>query len=419
MSATAEAIQWKGNKKKDGTYPIKIRIMWKGESKYFPVKVDGKAIGLTEADWLHLSTGRQKGDKLIMKDAVRAEEARAKLAISKVTQHGQVAFSFIRFAEEFQSDKNHQTKFFEIFDGYLSELLNEGRIKTHKSYNNAKASFYKFLGRDIKPIDITPNLLKTFERYLLDERQVSRNTVAIYMRTIRLIYNLAASDQPYLNNVYPFARRQNEKNKYVIRTARGRKGDSLSKEQIRILKNSYAESGSGLWEAKLLFLFSYYCQGINFKDIALLRPENISNEAIIYVRHKTRNTEKEEQPIIVPLTENITEIMRALTCNLTDNDRFVFNILDPSMDLVQQEKAIQQKIKLTNQRLAKLCRQLELPLVTTYWARHSYASSLKMGKVDIEIIKEALGHSSVQTTQSYLKRFDIGTYRAANEVLEN
>ena len=44
--------------------------------------------------------------------------------------------------------------------------------------------------------------------------------------------------------------------------------------------------------------------------------------------------------------------------------------------------------------------------LTTYVARHSFASVLKKSGVNIALISEALGHSDIATTQIYLDSFD-------------
>ena len=54
--------------------------------------------------------------------------------------------------------------------------------------------------------------------------------------------------------------------------------------------------------------------------------------------------------------------------------------------------------------VAKLA-QIDATL-TTYVARHSFATILKKSGVNIALIGEALGHSDIATTQIYLDSFD-------------
>ena len=79
---------------------------------------------------------------------------------------------------------------------------------------------------------------------------------------------------------------------------------------------------------------------------------------------------------------------------------------------------VNQKIKIVNKWLKKICTANDLPLITTYWARHSYASLLKQSGQSVELIREMLGHSDIKTTESYLKRFDLSKKREANESIQ-
>ncbi len=70
---------------------------------------------------------------------------------------------------------------------------------------------------------------------------------------------------------------------------------------------------------------------------------------------------------------------------------------------------------ITNKWLRQICAANDLPPITTYWARHSYASLLKDLNESVELIREMLGHADIRTKESYLKRFDIERKREANE----
>lgn len=407
MNLAIEAIQPTYYKKKDGTFPIKIQIIWKGQPKYIPVTVAGKSLAMTEQEWLELNKKKPSRALKKLKEAVEDEKVRIRQAANEITANGKIPFSFFRLKEHLALGKGKTSGFFNLFDRMLKELLNEGRIKTHNSYKNARSAFAHFLNhKEILPIDITSTLLQKFDRYLESERGASKNTIAIYMRAIRVVYNLAADDQKFLREFYPFSTRLGEKKKYQIKAGAGTKGDAFTREQIEVFKNSSPEVESAEWEAKQLFLFSYYCSGMNFKDIAYLMPQNISNKSIVYVRKKTARTGLDGSSIEIPMNDKIDAILRILKCNLTDNGKYVFQFIDKSMSLVDQEKAIQQKIKHTNKNLKKLCAKLDLPPCTTYWARHSAATILKNEGAGTSLIQDLLGHKTSKTTEAYLRKMD-------------
>ena len=67
-----------------------------------------------------------------------------------------------------------------------------------------------------------------------------------------------------------------------------------------------------------------------------------------------------------------------------------------------------------NIRLKKIGEELNLPIdITTYVARHSFATVLKRSGVSTSLICETLGHSSEKVTQIYLDSFENSQIDAA------
>jgi len=168
-------------------------------------------------------------------------------------------------------------------------------------------------------------------------------------------------------------------------------------------------------EAKLLWLFSFHCQGMNFTDIAQLKYSNIKGEILSYIRQKTKDTERNETPIEIYLTDSIRAIINELGNNDKRPGSYIFPILKKGMSAEEQYKAIQQKVKNTNTLLKRLCRANNLPEITSYWSRHSFANLGKQSGESLEMMRELLGHADIKTTESYLQRFDIDKTRKATE----
>ena len=142
---------------------------------------------------------------------------------------------------------------------------------------------------------------------------------------------------------------------------------------------------------------------INFTDMATLRYRDIVHGRICYSRHKTQ---KLISCCLVPNALQIVEKYRKSNC--TDED-YVFPILDRMI-----HQTPQQIFNRTHKVLGKVNRELKvlgkriglaIPL-TTYVARHTYATVLKRSGVNIAIISESLGHSDLATTQIYLDSFE-------------
>jgi integrase/recombinase XerD len=415
---------WKTNTQ--GEHPVKIRVTFAGERRYFPaLDSDSKKMFTSKAD-----AARKKGKALIA-DA----EFRAKAALQAITKGGK-PFSFDRFQiEYFGQQAQIADGLLSLFQKHLADIKKEGRIGTFKSYYNAFRAFNKFrggkttaiegtrqkadrLGRELAPIDLTPTLLKEFENYLRTQG-AGRTTIAIYMRSLKVVYNIASDINPSLREYYPFATRQGDRKKFKIKTGSGHKGQALDVRDLKAFMAIDTEQGTPSDEAKFLWLFSFYAQGMNMKDIALLTYGNTRGNVISYVREKTKRTEEKETPIEIPITDSIRQIIGRIGNPDKSDSAHVFDILRPGMTPEQIDATSRQKIKMVNARLKQLCKENDLPEITTYWARHTYASLLKEAGESVELIRELLGHSDIRTTEAYLKRFDMSKKRAVNERIES
>ena len=237
----------------------------------------------------------------------------------------------------------------------------------------------------------------------------------MYMRAIKVVFNIAANDNLYLKETYPFATKQNDRGKYKIKTGAGKKAEALSVQEIQALINTNPIEGTPEWKARDLWLFSFYAQGMNFRDICLLQYQDVGFDAIRYIRRKTKDTESNTERMEVPLSDSIREIILRLG-NADKRPRaLVFGLIHPGTDPKKQDDDIRQQLKTTNKWLKQLCKDNGLPRITTYTARHTYANLLKQSGESVELIRELLGHSDIRTTEAYLKRFDLARKQRVND----
>jgi integrase len=139
--------------------------------------------------------------------------------------------------------------------------------------------------------------------------------------------------------------------------------------------------------------------GINFVDIALLTKTNLLDERLIYNRKKTSKLIK------LPLHPKALDLIRKYQ---NSESPYLFPILY-AYHTTEQQKAnrIHKIITKTNFQLKELGKKLEIPIdLTTYVARHSFATVLKRSGVSTSIICESLGHSSEKVTRIYLDSFE-------------
>lgn len=148
-----------------------------------------------------------------------------------------------------------------------------------------------------------------------------------------------------------------------------------------------------------LFSFTYYAGGINFVDISMLTANNIVDGRLVYTRKKTGKL------IRLPLQPQAQHIIEIYS---NPNNPYLFPILDTYHDTEQKRRnRIHKVITKVNGRLKEIGKELGVPIdLTTYVARHSYATVLKRAGVSTSIICESLGHSSEKVTQIYLDSFE-------------
>ena len=252
--------------------------------------------------------------------------------------------------------------------------------------------------------------LRDFELFLRKEGNVN-NSIATKFAIFKAAYNKALAEGLFLQKINPFA-------KYKVGSlwTRTRKR-AITKEDIQKLvaleiapnyRTNYAEF------ARDIFLFSYYTAGINFTDMATLRYCDIVDGRIYYSRHKTQKL------LSFQLVPNAMRIIEKYSKANHAQEDYIFPILDRT-----EHKTAQQIFNRTHKVLRKVNRELktlgeqiglEMPL-TTYVARHTFATVLKRSGVNIAIISESLGHSDLSTTQIYLDSFENSQIDAAMQHL--
>lgn len=245
-------------------------------------------------------------------------------------------------------------------------------------------------------------------------KKKSITTVGIYVRPLRAILNEAIEEGIISKEShYPFSKR-----KYQIPSGKNIK-KALSLEEISKLYYYEAIPGSWYEKAKDFFMLSYLANGINIKDIALLKYHNIDGEYIRFNRAKTLDTNRTgSKPISIFVSDDIKRIIDRWKTQDLLPERFLFDILQPNLSPDRERDVIKQFTKMVNKYLKLIAFDLEIDKpITSYFARHSFATILKRSGISIQLISESLGHSRNETTASYLDSFDDETRKEINALL--
>ena len=174
--------------------------------------------------------------------------------------------------------------------------------------------------------------------------------------------------------------------------------------EIELIFNYAATKGSVKDMAKDFWIFIYFTNGLNVKDLCLLKYENIKDGTIEFIRAKTKRQKKEKRIQAALQPETIAIIKK---WGNAKKDGFVFPILDGRETPTRERQLIQQLTHVINDNMKAIAADLEITNpVGTYVARHSFATVLKRSGASMEMISEMLGHSSLNTTKSYLASFE-------------
>jgi len=290
--------------------------------------------------------------------------------------------------------------FFSFMKEVIVQLKRLNRDRTAETYTATLSSFLRFQNRkDVLMEEMTSDLMQEYEAYL-KASGIVMNTISFYMRILRAVYNRAV-EKGIVEQRNPFRHVYTGIDKTVKR--------ALALKEIRKIKELDLTFYPALDFARDMFLFSFYMRGMSFKDIAFLKVANIMGDRIYYSRQKT------SQKLNIKLTDKAMDIILKYN-DLSNKGTFLFPIIRyPGRNEFNQYKNGYRK---TNRRLKMLgdILNFRIPL-TTYVARHSWASIAKRSGIPTSVISEGLGHDSEKTTQIYLDSFENNVLDAANELI--
>ncbi len=393
--------------KKSGLYPVKIRVIYERESRYYPTPYD-----LSEANFNKIMFGDRINEvEKNIKKIIQSFENKAIEVINSI-QH----FNWIDFEKGYLANRSAKNYIKDAFDERINELKSNGQIGTSVSYKCAKNSIELFQP-NLKFSDITPSILNKYEKSMLD-KECSRTTISIYLRTLRSLFNNAISNKDILPSIYPFRKNEYEKDKYEIPEGSNIK-KALDITEIESIFKYKAKSGSIKEMARDYWTFIYLTNGLNVKDLCLLKHKDIDGNTLKFIRAKTIR-QKKEKVIYAPLKKESILTIEKWGNKIQSKNDFVFPILDGEETPERQRQIIQQLTHMINDNMKSIAKELEIKKpVTTYSARHSFATVLKRSGASMEVISELLGHSNLKTTRLYLDSFEKETLEKTTDALTN
>ena len=395
MSATIKVICYKSKKLSNDEYPLMLRVTKDRKRKYVSL-----GVSVQSKYW--------DFDKDAPKPNCPNKDLILNIIDKKTMEYRKQLLEFQNIEKDFSAQKlvdtvnkplkrkNVETVFLEL----IQDLKDEKRIGNANFYKSALYSLKAFNNgtMEIPFTEIDVNWLQRYEVWMKGNGN-SLNSLGVRFRALRAIYNVAIKQHIVKKDYYPFEEFKVSKLKETT------KKRAIPKETIQKIMHFDTKKidchYSPLTElSRDVFVFSYLGCGINFIDIAYLKHSNIKGDRIVYSRHKTGKA------INFPLQALAIELIKKYN---NPQSEYLFPILNEKVHIteMQQYYRIQKIIKKVNKWLKVIAKKAGIETdLTTYVARHSYATVLKRSGVNVALISETLGHSDLKTTQIYLDSFE-------------
>lgn len=399
--ATCNVYHDKRREKKKGLYPIKIRVTHERKTKYFDT-----VFAVSEGDFIKIQTGNRVTDEL-RKVKIRIEKLLKKA--EEVIWHLEY-FDFEAFTIRFK-DTGDRNDLIYLLRSKAKRLKEEKFLSNSNLYAQAANLLERFVKIEKKSSkllirDLTPDLLKSFQRWALNtnyiieknrankERKYSVTTIGMYLIRIKAIINGQIEAGLMRAARSPFG-----KGKYIIPKSRVSKRP-LEKQEIIAIANYETDDPKQIF-ARDMFIFSYLANGMNFFDIFMLKWNDIKNDAFYFVRQKTYSKLPDKQ-IRVFINHRIQHIIDTHGIK-KENNPYIFDIVPARADIETATKKIRTQISLVNLSLKQIAKALNVTQeISTYYARHTFATMMHELGASLYTIKDVIGHEDIKSTQVYV-----------------
>jgi integrase len=399
--------------KNDSTYPVKIRVTHTRKSMHFPTKYS-----LTEKEFNKIQSEFRLSET---QETIKGKLDALKLKANKIIEDLE-PFSFDTFSLRFTTKGDRADLLFLLYNKAI-ELRNNNKHANANLYQQAADLLKRYIAPEIKtakrtkaelnkentngdlkvilPIaNVTKDWLEGFEKWGL-KKGYSATTIGMYLIRVRAIFNISIGNNELKSSCYPFHKPGNKG--YIISTGSENKR-ALTLPQIMLIYNFNSDIANEQF-ARDIFIFSYLANGMNTYDVWRLKWSDIKDNQFTFIRKKTEHTKKGKNVITVSLNEHLWEIIDRQGSRKINNDH-IFNVIKPGMEPRAQMNAVKATTTMLNTYLKIIASKTGLTNdISTYYARHSWATILMNSKAPLAFIRSGLGHTSLSTTEKYLGGF--------------
>ena len=381
-------------------YYYKLKDMDYQSEKYFndvcSVKGAKSLLMPVRTEWQNVLEGyREKVEKLSQRQPLTLELIRTYLSGEAMEEH-------------------HETSFIGVWEGIIAKMKAEDRVGTAENYQWALNSFQKYAG-DVRGFKVDKNVINKWNDAMQNgvyidgvlTGKIADATRGMYLRTCRVVWNECIRQGFLTEDKYPFS----NKDKTLISIPRGKRRqqsylsvDEMTKLFQVFTEKNYPDTWDPAYKARAheslgLFLAQYLCNGFNLTDAGRLQYNRTyfaeGGKAFEFMRKKTSARSNDMSVVIVPIIEPLQVILDEIGAK-PEKDAYVFpQIFKGVTDESQRRKMTVQENSNIKDRMIRICKDVLGwdKVVSGTWARHSFATNLKLAGVEEQYISESMAHS--------------------------
>lgn len=384
---------------KDGQSIVVVRITNNGQSKYVSVGLRisphcWNPRGIPEkANWVRANHPLATSyNRLILQALEKIYQLIADLTeVNQLTLHN--------IGQRYLNPETRQD-----FQGYYLQYI-ENRCLTTVAASKHKVSYQRLL--TYKPqLDyqhLTVNFLHGYHKYLLKQEKLAPTTAARAMGYLKQVIRAAVLDKQLLNEDNPF-------HHFKISTPKVERA-KLSQEQLQKLAKANLSPAHSM--VRDIFMFQFYLNGARISDAMLLKKNAVQDNYIIY------NAQKDGKQRRVKLSPQLQEIINRYAAYQAPSEYLLPSPFTKHL-YHRDVESCKVLISYMNKMLKRIATELEIPInLSTHVARHTFAELARQHSGDIYGISKALGHTTIQITEGYLKHTDQKAIDRVSELTQN
>lgn len=335
--------------------------------------------------------------------------------VEKLSQRQPLTLELIRtYLSGEAMEEHHETSFIGVWEGIIAKMKAEDRVGTAENYQWALNSFQKYAG-DVSGFKVDKNVINKWNDAMQNgvyidgvlTGKIADATRGMYLRTCRVVWNECIRQGFLTEDKYPFS----NKDKTLISIPRGKRRqqsylsvDEMTKLYQVFTEKNYPDTWDPAYKARAheslgLFLAQYLCNGFNLTDAGRLQYNRTyfaeGGKAFEFMRKKTSARSNDMSVVIVPIIEPLQVILDEIGAK-PEKDAYVFpQIFKGVTDESQRRKMTVQENSNIKDRMIRICKDVLGwdKVVSGTWARHSFATNLKLAGVEEQYISESMAHS--------------------------